>query len=98
MRLPKVAISLHQYLVLGHQVLKRKLGWEICKDPLGATIYLLPNADVPLLDQDTSVVDGLGKSKLEDLQFPVEVYKEKKFKTWVCSLRSRKSSILRPST
>ena len=96
MRLPKVAISLHQYLVLGHQVLKRKLGWEIGKDPL--TNYLLPNTDVPLLDQDTSVVDGLGKSKLEDLNFSVEVYEKKKFKTWVCSLRSRKSSILRPST
>ena len=61
-------------------------------------MHLLPDANVPLLDEDTCVVDRLGKSKLEDLKFPVEVYKEKKFKTWVCSLRSRKSSILRPST
>ena len=32
---------------------------------------------MPLLDQDTSVVDGLGKSKLEDLKFSVQDRREK---------------------
>ena len=31
--------------------------------------YLLPDTDVPLLDEDTGVVDRLGKSKLENLKY-----------------------------
>ena len=30
--------------------------------------YLLPDADVPLPDEDTGVVDGLGEPELEHLQ------------------------------
>ena len=34
-------------------------------------LYLLPHTDVPLLDEDTGVVDRLGKSKLEHLRLSV---------------------------
>ena len=30
--------------------------------------YLLPDADVPLSDEDTGVVDGLGEPELENLE------------------------------
>ena len=44
--------------------------WSIWKEQWRyfTTIHLLPDANVPLLDEDTCVVDRLCKSKLEHLQ------------------------------
>ena len=55
------AASHHQYLDLSS---KSAQHWSEAEKKI---LYLLPHTDVPLLDQDTSVVNGLGKSKLENL-------------------------------
>ena len=71
-RLSLLAVaSLHQYLDLKHEILNNGLRQETrLKIALSEGIlYLLPDTDVPLLDEDTGVVDGLGKSKLEHLEF-----------------------------
>ena len=45
-------------------------------------LYLLPHTDVPLLDQDTSVVNRLGKSKLENLQLSISKI-QKQFNSFI---------------
>lgn len=59
---------------------------------------LLADSDVSLSDQDSGVVDRLGKSVMSMLRRVMNGATHPSLKTWVCNRRSRKSSVLRAST
>ena len=65
-KLTKSVAPLHQYLDLGshYSLSDRYVRSTWCF----TNKHLLPDTNVPLLDEDTSMVDRLGKSKLEHLE------------------------------
>ena len=76
------AASLHQYLDLrSHYSLNNRYEKNTCW--YFTNMHLLPDANVPLLDEDTSVVNRLGKSKLENLQYSPSAKFQQSFNSFI---------------